>query len=109
MPWRSQCILRPPAVFLLGGSFLAREQFVKASGSQSRRFSVRSGVLQGSHLFINDVFSCFKSLRILLYADHLKIFVPVSGNSDFANAQAELDVFFPVVHRQRDAAELGEV
>jgi hypothetical protein len=41
-----------------GGSFLAwigsyltsREQFVRASGSQSRRFSVRSGVAHGSHL-----------------------------------------------------------
>jgi hypothetical protein len=45
-------------------------------------------------LFINDVFSCFKSLRILLYADDPKIFFPVAGNSDFANAQDELDVIF---------------
>jgi hypothetical protein len=70
------------------------------SGSKSRRFSVRSGVPQGSHLgplhfilFINDVFSCFKSLCILLYADDLKIFFPVADNGDFADAQAELDVF----------------
>jgi hypothetical protein len=73
---------------------------VKASGSQSRRFSVRSGVPQCSHLgpllfilFINDVYSCFKSLRILLHADDLKIFFPVAGNSDLANAKAEFDVF----------------
>jgi hypothetical protein len=65
---------------------------------------VRSGVPQGSHLrlllfilVINDVFSCLKSLRILLYADDLKIFFPVAGNSsDFANAQAELHVFASV-------------
>jgi hypothetical protein len=43
-------------------------------------------------LFINDVFPCFKLLSILLYADDLNIFFPVAGNSDFANAQAELDV-----------------
>jgi hypothetical protein len=78
-----------------------REQFVKASGFKSRNFSVQSCVPQGSHLgpllfilFINDVFSCFKSLRILLYADDLKIFFPVAGSGDVANAQAELDVFF---------------
>jgi hypothetical protein len=28
-----------------------------------------------------------------LYANDLKIFFPVAGNIDFANAQAELDVF----------------
>jgi hypothetical protein len=29
-----------------------------------------------------------------------KYFFPVAGNSDFANAQAVLDVFFPVVQRR---------
>jgi hypothetical protein len=89
-------LLRKLAKLGFGGSFLAwivsyftgHEQFVKASGSKSRNFSVRSGVPQGSHLgpllfilFINDVFSCFKSLRILLYADDLKIFFPVAGSA----------------------------
>jgi hypothetical protein len=94
-------LLRKLAKLGLGGIFLA--WIVRASGSQSRRFSVRSGVPQGSQLeplllilFINAVFSCFK------------IFFSVASNSDFANAQPELD-FFPVVHRQRNAAQLGEV
>jgi hypothetical protein len=42
-----------------------------------------------------------------LYADDLKIFFPIAGNSDFANVQAER--FFPVVHQQWDAAQLGKV
>jgi hypothetical protein len=43
------------------------------------------------------------------YAADLKTFLPVTRNSDFANAQTELDVFFPVVHRQLDAAQLEKV
>jgi hypothetical protein len=40
---------------------LGREKFVKASGSQSRRLSVRSGIPEGPcHYFHNEVFSCFK-------------------------------------------------
>jgi hypothetical protein len=77
-------LLKRLAKLGFGGSFLAwigsyltgHDQFVRASGFQSRRLSVRFGVPQSSHLgpllfilFINDVFSCFKSLRILLYAD----------------------------------------
>jgi Reverse transcriptase (RNA-dependent DNA polymerase) len=91
-----------------GGSFLAwiqsyltdRKQFVKACGSRSRNFTVRSGVPQGSHLgpllfiiFINDIISCFKSLNFLLYADDLKIFFSVRTQSDVERAQAELDNF----------------
>jgi hypothetical protein len=57
-------------------------------------------------LFINDVFSCFKSL--LLYADDLKICFPVAGNSDFANAQAELDVFLQWCTDSRMQLNLGK-
>jgi hypothetical protein len=44
-----------------------------------------------------------------LYADDLKIFFLLAGNRDFANAQAKLVVFFPVVHQQRDAAQLEKI
>jgi ribonucleases P/MRP protein subunit RPP40 len=64
-----------------------RRQYVKACGSRSRYLTVRSDILQGSHLgpllfiiFINDIASCFQSLHFLLYADDLKIFVPVRNH-----------------------------
>jgi hypothetical protein len=31
--------------------------------------------------------------HVLLYTDDLKIFFPIADNGNFANAQAELDIF----------------
>jgi Reverse transcriptase (RNA-dependent DNA polymerase) len=75
-----------------------RRQFVKAYGSCSRHFTVKSGIPQGSHLgpllfiiFINDIPSCFRTMKSLLYADDLKVFFPVCKAEDITNAQSELD------------------
>jgi hypothetical protein len=65
-------------------------------------------VVESEHFFISLNFSLFFFIS-LSYADVLKIFFPVAGNSDFANAQAELVFFVPDRHRQIDAAQLGEV
>jgi hypothetical protein len=47
------------------GSYLTgREQLVKASGSQSRRFSVRSGIPQGTQLKIFMCNDCFHSWQL---------------------------------------------
>jgi hypothetical protein len=45
---------------------------------------------------------------ILLYAEDLKIFFPVARNIDFANAQAELDVFFQWCIDSRMQLNLGK-
>jgi Reverse transcriptase (RNA-dependent DNA polymerase)/Endonuclease-reverse transcriptase len=91
-----------------GGSFLdwiasyltGRWQFVKIGNACSRLFPVKSGVPQGSHLgpllfilFLSDVISCFKSVRVLLYADDIKIFFPVMNQEDHEIAQTDLDAF----------------
>jgi hypothetical protein len=99
-------LLRKLSRLGFGGSFLKwiasylsdRKQYVKTCGCKSRLISVKSGVPQGSHLgpllfilFINDITSCFKSLRFLLYADDLKVFFPVRSDEDYHNAQLELN------------------
>jgi hypothetical protein len=98
-------LLRKLAKLGFEGSFLTYltgcEQFVSASGSQSRRFSVRSGVPQSSHLrpllfilFKNYVFLFFKSLRILLYADDFKIFFPVATVATVTLRMRRLNLMF---------------
>lgn len=73
-----------------------RRQRVTVCGSMSSEVSVFSGVPQGSHigpvlflLFINDVLSCFKVSRCLLYADDLKFYSTV--DSGLSPLQSDLD------------------
>ena len=77
-----------------------RQQFVVINGYHSNVISCPSGVPQGSVLgpilfgiFINDCIKLVKYSRCLLYADDMKIFKEVNGNSrDFDIHQLQLDI-----------------
>lgn len=75
-----------------------RQQAVKMNGLISSYAPMTSGVPQGSILgpflfilFINDIASCFKHTKFLLYADDLKLFATVSNTSDCINMQSDLN------------------
>jgi hypothetical protein len=59
---------------------------------------VRSDVPQGSHLgphcfiwFVNRISEIFDYVRILFYADDMKLFLPVSGFHDCLKIQSDLN------------------
>lgn len=77
-----------------------RTQRVVINGFQSDTVRVTSGVPQGSILgpllfilFINDVNTCFRNSKLLLYADDLKVFRPVTNIQDCRLLQEDLDRF----------------
>lgn len=71
-------------------SYLAgRTQMVKFKSKFSRVINVTSGVPQGSHLgpilfvlYLNDLPSCLHSSNVLMYADDVKLFLPLDNLSD---------------------------
>jgi hypothetical protein len=77
-----------------------RSQAVTINGFTSTWMSIPSGVPQGSLLgpllfviFINDIVSCFKYAKVLLYADDTKIFMAINSIDDCLCLQHDLDNF----------------
>lgn len=77
-----------------------RTQYVKLHQSRSKAFSVDSGVPQGSHLgpllfitVMNVLPSFLDGVYILIYADDVKIFIPVSCLKDCQNLQWNIELF----------------
>lgn len=81
------------------GSYLAnRSMAVRIGNHCSRAFHPNSGVPQGSHLgpllfliFINDITDSFNSVHYQLYADDMKLYMPITSIVDCVNFQADLN------------------
>lgn len=77
-----------------------RCQTVVLNGFTSASMYIPSGVPQGSLLgpllfiiFVADISSCFRSSKILLYADDMKILSPIRSNEDASRLQEDLNKF----------------
>lgn len=75
-----------------------RSQRVVINGYHSGNVTATSGVPQGSILgpllfilYINDIKNCFLNSDFLLYADDLKVFMPILNVNDCYLLQADLD------------------
>lgn len=77
-----------------------RCQTVVLSGYTSSPMHVPSGVPQGSllgpllfNIIVNDVYSCFKYSKVILYADDMKILCPIDSQESALLLQDDLDRF----------------
>lgn len=75
-----------------------RTQKVRFKGELSSTISVTSGVPQGSHLgpllfvlYLNDLPSIVDSSNILMFADDVKLYMPIRDISDSKSLQNDLD------------------
>jgi hypothetical protein len=75
-----------------------RTQAVALNNCVSQFRRCPSGVPQGSHLgpilfilYINDIKTCFRHSRFLVYADDIKIFAEVASERDAMNMQTDLN------------------
>ncbi|KAL1446370.1 hypothetical protein WDU94_006570 [Cyamophila willieti] len=84
----------------LDSSFTGRTQMVKIGDNLSRSIVVSSGVGQGSHcgpllfsLFFNDLSHVIQHARFQMFADDVKIYMPISNIDDCILLQSDLDRF----------------
>lgn len=75
-----------------------RRQYVEYAGYKSNPYLVRSGVSQGSNLgplefiiMVNDLPQVIKNSSCLLFADDLKMFLPINSAADCDTFQRDID------------------
>jgi hypothetical protein len=81
--------IEPARCMWLGSYLSGRIQKIRIGDAVSKDIKVTSGVPQGSHLgplcfiwFVNRISEIFDYVRVLFYADNMKLFLPVSGFQD---------------------------
>jgi Reverse transcriptase (RNA-dependent DNA polymerase) len=90
--------IEPARCELMRSYLSGRIQRVRIGGCVSSEIKVTSGVPQGSHLgplcfiwFVNELSLIFKYVRVLFYADDMKLFLPVGSSQDCLKIQSDLD------------------
>jgi hypothetical protein len=81
------------------GSYLSgRIQKIRIGDAVSKGNKVTSGVPQGNHQgplsfiwFVNRISEIFDYVRVLFYANHMKLFLPVSGFQDCLKIQSDMN------------------
>jgi hypothetical protein len=88
----------PARCELLRSYLSGRIQHIRIGSCISSEIKVTSGVPQGSHLgplcfvwFVNEITLIFKYVRVLFYADDLKLFLPIGSSHDCLKIQSDLN------------------
>jgi hypothetical protein len=87
----------------------------KLGDAVSKDIKVTSGVPQGSHpgplsfiWFVNRISEIFDYVRVLFYADEMKLFLPVSGFSDCLKVQSDLNKLLEYCDRNSLLLNVGK-
>jgi Reverse transcriptase (RNA-dependent DNA polymerase) len=88
----------PDGCGLLRSYFSGRTLRIRIESCVSKEIKVTSRVPQGSHLgplcftwFVNDIAQIFKYVRVIFYADDMKMYLPVGSSQDCLKIQRDLD------------------